>query len=163
MSLTLEQAYERWAPVYPPEPHNPVMDVEQRALLALCGDLQGRDCGPTNIHTSSNFRSDHPGGGQFLMADGAVRFVSEEIGRHNAGPTATCASCYGLGGESPGSLWKPGAYQALSTIAGGETVFRIMRGGLGGEGFRQHLNPHGEIRSSGFLRNYGLHGHAESP
>ena len=43
MSLTLEQAYERWAPVYPPEPHNPVMDVEQRALLALCGDLQGRD------------------------------------------------------------------------------------------------------------------------
>jgi prepilin-type N-terminal cleavage/methylation domain-containing protein/prepilin-type processing-associated H-X9-DG protein len=60
------------------------------------GDLQGRDCGGTNIHASSNFRSDHPGGGQFLMCDGAVRFVSEEI--------------------------LPASYRALSTIAGGETV-----------------------------------------
>ena len=59
-------------------------------------NLEGRDCGQSNVHTASNFRSDHPGGGQFLLADGSVRFVSEEI--------------------------LPASYQALSTIAGGETV-----------------------------------------
>jgi len=60
------------------------------------GDLQGRDCGESNVHTASNFRSDHPGGGQFLLADGSVRFVSQEI--------------------------LAASYRALSTIAGSETV-----------------------------------------
>jgi prepilin-type N-terminal cleavage/methylation domain-containing protein len=60
------------------------------------GDLQGRDCGQSNVHTASNFRSDHPGGGQFLLGDGSVRFVSDEILQLS--------------------------YKALSTISGSETV-----------------------------------------
>jgi len=55
-----------------------------------------RDCSPTGGHNTSNFRSDHPGGGQFLLADGSVRFISDEV-------LLT-------------------SYQAASTIAGGETV-----------------------------------------
>jgi SAM-dependent methyltransferase len=43
MTLTLDQAYERWAPIYPPEPHNPLMQVEQQAVLALCAELRGCD------------------------------------------------------------------------------------------------------------------------
>jgi malonyl-CoA O-methyltransferase len=33
--LPLHEAYDRWAEVYPPEPHNPLMRAEQAAMLAL--------------------------------------------------------------------------------------------------------------------------------
>jgi len=33
--LTMHQAYDRWAEVYPPEPHNPLMRAEQAAMLKL--------------------------------------------------------------------------------------------------------------------------------
>jgi len=36
------QAYERWAPVYPPIAHNPLMRVEQRAMLEAWPDVAGR-------------------------------------------------------------------------------------------------------------------------
>lgn len=38
---TLE-AYERWAPLYPPVAHNPLMRAEQRALLELWPQVNGR-------------------------------------------------------------------------------------------------------------------------
>lgn len=47
-------------------------------------------------HSTSNYRSDHPGGAQFLNGDGSVHFVSENIDE--------------------------ATYRGLSTIAGGETV-----------------------------------------
>jgi prepilin-type processing-associated H-X9-DG protein len=89
---------------------NPVTDAfydwKVGAQTPGAGDLEGRDCGQSNLHTTSNFRSDHPGGGQFLLADGSVRFVSEDI-LHNPTP-------------APGV--SVGTYQALSTIAGSETA-----------------------------------------
>jgi malonyl-CoA O-methyltransferase len=39
--LTLE-AYERWAPTYAPDPHNPLMRAEQRAMLELWPEVAGR-------------------------------------------------------------------------------------------------------------------------
>jgi len=59
-------------------------------------DITSFDCGPSGGHDTSNFRSDHPGGGQFLLADGSVRFISDQI--------------------------STASYKAISTIAGGETV-----------------------------------------
>ena len=41
MNATLE-AYERWAPTYPPEPHNPLMRAEQREVLTQLPVLAGR-------------------------------------------------------------------------------------------------------------------------
>ena len=38
---TLE-AYERWAPVYPPVPHNPLMRAEQRTMLDMWPTVGGR-------------------------------------------------------------------------------------------------------------------------
>ncbi len=78
---------------------NPVTDSFYNATTSAPttnGDTTGRDCGVSSGHTTSNFRSDHPGGGQFLLADGSVRFVSEQV--------------------------LMSAYQSVSTIAGGETV-----------------------------------------
>jgi malonyl-CoA O-methyltransferase len=40
-TATLE-AYERWAPVYPPMAHNPLMRAEQRAMLEVLPDVVGR-------------------------------------------------------------------------------------------------------------------------
>ncbi len=34
------EAYERWAPLYPPFPHNPLMRAEQRAMLGLWPDIR---------------------------------------------------------------------------------------------------------------------------
>jgi malonyl-CoA O-methyltransferase len=34
--------YERWAPSYPPMPHNPLMQAEQKAMLAQWPDVTGR-------------------------------------------------------------------------------------------------------------------------
>ncbi len=35
-------AYERWAPIYPPVAHNPLMRAEQQAMLAQWPDVAGR-------------------------------------------------------------------------------------------------------------------------
>jgi malonyl-CoA O-methyltransferase len=39
-TATLE-AYERWAPVYPPVAHNPLMRAEQRSMLEVCPNVEG--------------------------------------------------------------------------------------------------------------------------
>jgi ubiquinone/menaquinone biosynthesis C-methylase UbiE len=36
------EAYGHWAPLYPPEPHNPLMRAEQRVMLEYCPDVSGR-------------------------------------------------------------------------------------------------------------------------
>jgi prepilin-type N-terminal cleavage/methylation domain-containing protein/prepilin-type processing-associated H-X9-DG protein len=78
---------------------NPVTDTYIHTTLLpkkipagqYCPDFRGD---PSHPHSLSNFRSDHPGGCNFLMADGAVVFLNESIEMAN--------------------------YQARSTIAGQE-------------------------------------------
>jgi malonyl-CoA O-methyltransferase len=40
--LPLHDAYDRWAEVYPAEPHNPLMQAEQTAMLEIMPPLEGR-------------------------------------------------------------------------------------------------------------------------
>ncbi len=40
-SLSALEVYERWAPTYPPRPHNPLMRAEQKALLAKLPAVAG--------------------------------------------------------------------------------------------------------------------------
>lgn len=56
---------------------------------------QSLNANPNSLHATSGFRSDHPGGANFLFADGAVRFIQDGVDL----PT----------------------YRALSTIQGEET------------------------------------------
>jgi len=94
----------QWACTLEPLNKNPVTDTFYNADYQK-PTITDRRCTGTAVsgttlaqggHWTSNFRSDHPGGGQFLLADGSVRFVSDQV---------LLAS-----------------YQAASTIAGGETV-----------------------------------------
>ncbi len=58
---------------------NPVTDSMvsiENAFLDLVDCRASYDGGP---HRNSNFRSAHTGGGHFLMADGSVQFISENI------------------------------------------------------------------------------------
>jgi prepilin-type N-terminal cleavage/methylation domain-containing protein/prepilin-type processing-associated H-X9-DG protein len=67
---------------------------DQKAPASQCGGTLAR--GSANPHRVPNFRSDHPGGGNFLMADGSVHFLRETV-------------------DLP-------VYQAASTVAGEETA-----------------------------------------
>src|ERR1700733_12254995 len=40
VTVSTLEAYERWAPLYPPEAHNPLMRAEQRAMLDLWPDMK---------------------------------------------------------------------------------------------------------------------------
>lgn len=57
---------------------------------------QGTLSNPANTHRVPNFRSDHPGGANFALGDGAVMFVADQVDLV--------------------------AYRARSTIAGAETI-----------------------------------------
>lgn len=71
-------------------------------------DGNGNADGAINLMTAS---SHHVGGAQVLMADGAVRFISESIDTGNLGVATT------LGAASPYGVWG-----ALGTKSGGEVV-----------------------------------------
>jgi len=62
--------------------------------LTVAGSMDCRSSTEGGPHTTSGFRSVHPGGGWFLFADGSVQFLEETV--------------------------ELAVYRALSTIAGGE-------------------------------------------
>ncbi len=68
VSATTLAAYERWAPLYEPEPHNPLMRAEQRAMLecwprATAGSALDLACGTGRYS-------------RLLQASGVARIVS---------------------------------------------------------------------------------------
>jgi len=65
-------------------------------LLNIAGAGDCRSSLEGGPHATSNFRSDHPGGAQFLYCDGSTHFIVENA--------------------------EPSTYWALSTMAAGELV-----------------------------------------
>lgn len=41
-AIDADEAYDRWAPFYPPRPHNRLMEVEEQAVRELLPELDGR-------------------------------------------------------------------------------------------------------------------------
>jgi len=93
--------------------------------------------GPAGTHLVSGFRAAHTGGGNFLMADGSVRFIQNSIDCVNNGQGYFVPGSNGVGKivlttgayptfnqvtTTPAGLPTVGVYQALSTRAGGEPV-----------------------------------------
>ncbi|MBA4031823.1 MAG: prepilin-type cleavage/methylation domain-containing protein [Planctomyces sp.] len=72
-------------------------------------DANGSSDGASSVLSASSF---HTGGVHALMADGAVRFISDNIDAGSLGATANT-----LGGPSPHGVWG-----ALGTRAGGEVT-----------------------------------------
>ena len=83
------------ASTYDPLNKNPVTQVLFDDL-ADRAESRGTLNNSANTHRTPNFRSDHSGGGNFLLADGSVQFIADSI------DLAT--------------------YRALSTLANGENV-----------------------------------------
>lgn len=74
------------------------------SFMSLAGDRyvvqrDTRSSANGGANSASNFRSDHTGGGHFLMADGSVRFISETIDMRTYRGLSTIA-----GSEVPGDF-----------------------------------------------------------
>ncbi len=76
------------------EPMNKRAVTNTILMTASATDCRSSEAG--GPHNTSNFRSDHPGGAQFLFCDGSVHFLNEAI--------------------------EMALYRALSTLAGSEVV-----------------------------------------
>ncbi len=140
--LSAREAYDAWAPEYPPQPHNAFMQLEQDTLLSLLPDDLG---GLTALDLAAGSGR----WGAFLAARGAARVLSLDVSAAmlRAGPPLNPVESEMsvlplpnasldviVCGLAVGHLTKPGLWATLSEMR------RTLRGG--GYALISDVHPH---------------------
>lgn len=172
-ALAPRDAYDAWAAVYPPAPHNALMAVEQAAVLALLPDVRGRSvldagCGTGRYLAALAARGAGPLTGvdfsAAMLTRVAVPGAARILGDLTALPLATASMdvvVSGLALNDVAALELALAEMARVLAPGGTLVYSVIHPRGGPLGWRRTFpTPSGEAAVAGHWHPAGDHDRA---